>query len=51
MKYVAKNSEGIPSDYCEQYYKEVKNTKPKDLPTIRCSRNGKNRGFTKITIY
>lgn len=32
MKYLAKNSEGIPSDYFEQYYKEIKNTKPKDLP-------------------
>ncbi len=32
MKYLAKNSEGIPSDYFEQYYKEIKNIKPKDLP-------------------
>ncbi|MBK5514607.1 anti sigma factor C-terminal domain-containing protein [Bacillus sp. TH11] len=32
MKSLAKNSEGIPSDYFEQYYKEIKNTKPKDIP-------------------
>ena len=32
MKSLAKNSEGIPSDYFEQYYKEIKNIKPKDLP-------------------
>lgn len=32
MKYLAKNSEGRPSDYFEQHYKEMKNTKPKDLP-------------------
>ncbi len=48
MKYVAENSESIPSDYFEQYYKKHKTKRPTN---IRCSRNRKNREFTKIIIY
>ncbi|PEX94512.1 hypothetical protein COJ50_09425 [Bacillus cereus] len=48
MKYVAKNSEGIPSDYCEQYYKEVKNIKPKYLPIYGVVVTGKTEDLQSL---
>lgn len=48
MKYLAKNSEGIPSDYFEQYYKEIKNTKPKDLPIYGVVVTGKTEDLQSL---
>ncbi|EJQ99358.1 hypothetical protein II1_01618 [Bacillus cereus MC118] len=48
MKYLAKSSEGIPSDYFEQYYKQIQNTKPKDLPIYGVVVTGKTEDLQSL---
>ncbi|WP_243524812.1 anti sigma factor C-terminal domain-containing protein [Bacillus pseudomycoides] len=48
MKYLAENSEGIPSDYFNQYYKEIKNIKPKDLPIYGVVVTGKTEDLKNL---
>ncbi|EJQ49721.1 hypothetical protein IEE_00845 [Bacillus cereus BAG5X1-1] len=48
IKYLAKNSECIRSDYFEQHYKEIKNTKPKDLPIYDIVVTGKTEDLQSL---
>nr|WP_017153909.1 anti sigma factor C-terminal domain-containing protein [Bacillus bingmayongensis] len=48
MKYLAENSEGIPNDYFNQYYKEIKNTPPKDLPIYGVVVTGKTEKLQQL---
>ncbi|QWH19632.1 hypothetical protein EXW62_21985 [Bacillus mycoides] len=48
MKYLAKSSEGRPSDYFEQYYKQIQNTKPKDLPIYGVVVTGKTEDLQSL---
>ncbi|MDM5190296.1 anti sigma factor C-terminal domain-containing protein [Bacillus sp. DX4.1] len=48
MKYLAENSEGIPNDYFDKYYKEIKNTPPKDLPIYGVVVTGKTEELQQL---